>query len=89
MGVEFLPNEERSYESRNEAYKWTLTNQDEPYGAGVELDVKPEFSHIHTGTEIKLWVGEPCICAPSVHWQSWEQHHLIHNGHTQKPQRGF
>lgn len=30
------------------------TNQDEPYGAGVELDVKSWFSHTHTGTEIKL-----------------------------------
>ena len=30
------------------------TNQDEPYGAGVELDVKSRFSHTHTGTEIKL-----------------------------------
>lgn len=86
MGVEFLPNEERSYKSRNEPYKWTLTNQDERYGAGVELDVSHSF---HTGTEIKLWVGEPHMCAPSVHWQSWEEHHLIHNGHTQKPQHGF
>lgn len=64
MGVEFLPNDERSYKSRHEPYKWTLTNQDERYGAGVELDVKPQFSHRYRNKVVSGWATHVCTLCP-------------------------